>query len=101
MHRFFSPRGVFRHSIHVIDGENSSDKQYEIPFAALARYFHTFFDSGVKNMQLVMDKGTTDRPLPSDYHFIENTKASLVYWFEGGSHVSSDEAADQQRLETD
>lgn len=38
-------------------------------------------------MQLIMDKGTTDRPLPGDCHCIENSKASLVYWFETGSHV--------------
>jgi len=38
-------------------------------------------------MQLVLDKGITDRPLPNDCHFID-TKASLVYWFESGSHVS-------------
>jgi len=41
-------------------------------------------------MQLIMNKGTTDRPLPNDCHFIENHKTSLVYWFENGSHVSSD-----------
>lgn len=88
MQQFFSSRGIFRHAIHVIDGEEGSDKQYEIPFPALARYFHTYFDSGVKNMQLIMDRGTTDKPLPGDCYFIENTKASMVYWFEGGSHVS-------------
>ncbi|EOO00437.1 putative topoisomerase ii-associated protein pat1 protein [Phaeoacremonium minimum UCRPA7] len=87
VHRFFSPRGMFRYSIHVVDGEEQNDKQYEITFPALARYFHTHFDSGVKYMQLILDKGTTDRPLPGDCHFIENTKSSLVYWFEGGSHL--------------
>lgn len=39
-------------------------------------------------MQLIMDKGTTDRALPNDCHVIENNRASLVYWFDGGSHVS-------------
>lgn len=39
-------------------------------------------------MQLVLDKGITDRPLQGDGHCIENAKASLVYWFETGSHVS-------------
>ncbi len=87
MHRFFSPKGIFRHSIHTTDDEGSSDRHYEIPFVALAKYFHTYFHSGVKNMQLVMDKGTTDKSLPGDCHFIENNRSSIVYWFTG-SHVS-------------
>jgi hypothetical protein len=87
--RFFSPNGVFRHSLHITDAEDTADKQYEIAYPAIARYFHTHFGSGVKNMQLIMDKGVTDRPLPGDCHCIENSKASLVYWFETGSHVSS------------
>ncbi|CRK35529.1 hypothetical protein BN1708_019808, partial [Verticillium longisporum] len=86
VNQFFSTKGVFRHSVHITDHEDPSDKQYEISYPALARYFHTHFDSGVKNMQLIMEKGTTDRPLPGDGHWIENTKSSLVYWFDNGSH---------------
>lgn len=85
--RFFSTNGVFRHLLHITDAEETTDKQYEIPYPAIARYFHTHFGGGVKNMQLIMDKGTTDRPLPGDCHCIENSKASLVYWFETGSHL--------------
>ena len=88
MHRFFSKFGVFRHSIHIMD-DDETDKQYEITFPVLPRYFRTHFESGVRNMQLVLDKGTTDRALPGDCHWIENTKSSLVYWFESGSHVST------------
>lgn len=87
--RFFAPDSVFRYSLHVTEGGETTDKQYEISFPAIARYFHTHFDSGVRNMQLILDKGTTDRPLAPDGHFIENPKASLVYWFETGSHVST------------
>ncbi len=78
---------MFRHSVHITEGEDQTDKQYEVGFPALARYFHTHFDSGVKNIQLIMDKGMTDRALPGDCHWIENTRASLVYWFDTGSHV--------------
>ena len=85
--RFFSTSGVFRHSIDIVDGEDKTSKQYEIPFSALARYFHTYFESGVKKMQLVMDKGFTERP--SDGFSVENSEASLVQWFEGGAHVVS------------
>jgi hypothetical protein len=87
---FFSQKGIFRHTILVgRDGEDQGqEKQYEIAYPALARYFHTHFESGVKHMQLVLDKGTTERPLPNDCHLIENHKSSLVYWFEDNSHVS-------------
>ncbi|KAI8252524.1 hypothetical protein K4K56_008968 [Colletotrichum sp. SAR 10_98] len=87
VNQFFSIKGVFRHSVHITDIEDQADKQYEITYPALPRYFHTHFDSGVKNMQLIMEKGTTDRPLPGDGHWIENTKSSLVYWFDNGSHL--------------
>ena len=86
VHRFFNPRAVFRQSIRNEGDE--AEKQYEILFPALARYFHTHFESGIKSMQLVLDKGTADRSLHGDYHAIENGKANLIYWFEGGSHVS-------------
>lgn len=85
--RFFSNHGVLRHSVLINDGDESTDKQYEIAFPAIARYFHTHFSSGVRSMQLIMDKGLTDRPMPGEGHCIENQRASLVYWFEAGSHV--------------
>jgi hypothetical protein len=87
--QFFSQKGIFRHTILMRDGEDhAQEKHYEIAYPALARYFHTHFESGVKKMQLVLDKGTTERALPNDCYVIENPKASLVYWFDGGSHVS-------------
>ena len=86
--RFFSPNGVFRHTLHLGEtAEDAGNKQYEITFPAIARYFHTHFSSGVKSMQLIMDKGVIDKPLPGDCYCIENPNASLVYWFETGSHV--------------
>lgn len=87
--RFFSQKGVLKQSILIKDGEDQAhQKHYEIAYPAIARYFHTHFDSGVKSMQLVLDKGTTERGLPNECHMVMNDKASLVYWFEGGSHVS-------------
>ena len=88
MRTFFSPKGVFRHWVHINEGEEKekTDKQYEIAFPALARYFQTYFDNGVKTMQFVMDKGTTERPMPNGFS-IENSRSSFVYWFENGLHV--------------
>ena len=85
---FFSGRGVFRHWVHINEEKEKTDKQYEIAFPALARYFHTYFENGVKTMQFVMDKGTTERPMPNGFS-IENSRSSFVYWFENGLHVGS------------
>lgn len=87
--RFFSQKGIYRYTIHMREHEDQNpDKQYEITYPALARYFYTHFESGVKTMQLIMNKGITDRALPNDCHIIENRNASLTTWFDGGSHVS-------------
>lgn len=83
--RFFSPKGVLRHSVWL--AEENTGKQYEITFPALARYFHTHFESGIKNMQMIMEKGS-EKELPNNGHYIENQKSSFVYWFDNGSQVS-------------
>lgn len=86
--QFFSQKGIFRHGMMVRDKDNGpQEKQYEIAYPALARYFHTHFESGVKTMHLIMEKGTTDRPMPGDSHWIECNKASLQYVFESGTQV--------------
>ncbi len=84
---FFSENGVFRYTLPNTDENEQSEKSYDITFHALPRFFHTQFDSGVKNIQLVIDK-TTDLQPNNGRHVIETSKASMVYWFEGGSHVS-------------
>ncbi|KAH8811560.1 LIM-domain binding protein-domain-containing protein [Xylogone sp. PMI_703] len=81
--RFFSTRGVLRHSVWIVD--ENSNKQYEITFPALARYFYTHFESGVINMQMLMEKGS-EKELPNG-HFIESQKSSFVYWFDNGSQL--------------
>lgn len=83
--RFFSPKGVLRHSVFVTD--ELSNKQYEITFPALARYFHTHFESGVRNMQMILEKGS-EKELPHGGHYIESQNSSFVYWFDNNSHVS-------------
>ncbi|RYP22845.1 hypothetical protein DL765_001441 [Monosporascus sp. GIB2] len=89
--RFFSRSGVFRLNLLIYPNnetnieEQGNSKQYEIAQPALARYFYTHFTSGMRNMQLTFEKGTVDKSLPTG-HFIENPKASLIYWYDN-SHV--------------
>ncbi|KAI0466076.1 hypothetical protein F4859DRAFT_336890 [Xylaria cf. heliscus] len=89
--RFFSHRGIFRLSLPVTGSDSSNDehgpdKQYEIVQPALARYFHTHFQSGIHQIQLTFERGTSDRQLTNGCHFLENPRASMIYWFEN-SHV--------------
>jgi hypothetical protein len=71
----------------VFDMQENTNKQYEITYPALPRYFHTHFESGVKNMQMIMERGS-ERELPNNGHYIESQKSSFVYWFDNGSQVS-------------
>lgn len=65
-----------------------SEKVYEIYFVTLPRYFQAHSRGGVKRIQMILDNGTTDKPLHGDCHYMENAKTSFVYWFDSGSHVS-------------
>lgn len=85
VNQFFSPKGVFRHSLWILD--ETSNKQYEITYPALPRYFYTHFESGVKNMQMTIEKGS-EKELPNNGHYIESQKSRFVYWFDNGSQVS-------------
>ncbi|KHJ30922.1 putative p protein [Erysiphe necator] len=81
---FFSPKGVLRHSVWVMD--EKSNKQYEITFPALPRYFNTHFESGIKSIQMILERGS-EKELPNNFHYIESQKSSFVYWFESGAQV--------------
>lgn len=83
--QFFSAKGVLRHGVWV--DSDKENKQYEIPFHALARYFNTHFESGIKNMQMIMERGS-ERELPNNGHYIESSRSSFVYWFDSGAQVS-------------
>jgi len=89
---FFAENGVFRYTIPNTDeNDDQMEKLYEITFPALPRYFYTHFESGVKTVQLFLDKDISDRVFPDNTgrHEMENKKASMVYWFDSGSHVSA------------
>jgi hypothetical protein len=81
---FFSPRGVLRHSVWMSD--EGSGKQYRITYPALARYFYTHFESGISNMQMIVEQ-PKEKELPYNCHYIESPKSSFIYWFENGSQV--------------
>lgn len=86
VHQFFSPTGVLRHTVWVED-DAPSNKQYEITFPALPRYYHTHFESGIRSMQMIMEKAR-EMEWPNNGHYVESPKTSFVQWFDTGAQVS-------------
>lgn len=82
--RFFSTRGVLRHSVWYSD--ENSHKQFEVSYPALPRYFHTHFESGVQNMQLITGS-PTEKSLPNNGNYIASPKSNFIYWFDNGSQL--------------
>jgi hypothetical protein len=88
---FFSPQGALHHSVWVSDEGNG--KQYKITYPALARYFYTHFESGISNMQMIIEQAK-EKELPYNCYYIESPKSSFIYRFENGSQVCSLETGD-------
>lgn len=84
--KFFSIKGVLRQTLWDADGA-AGNKEFEITFPALARYFHTHFESGIHTIQLITEKGT-EKDLPNGGYFVECAKSSFVYWFDNSAQVS-------------
>lgn len=62
-------------------------KQFEITTQVLARYYFTLFESGIRNVQIMLE-GTRETVLPNQGHIVDSPKTSFIYWFENGCHVS-------------
>lgn len=66
-------------------GEES--KRFEICTAALPRFFHTQFESGVENIQVTFD-GWMEKDVGNNCHYVEATRARWISWFGNGIAVS-------------
>lgn len=85
--KFFSNKGVLRQTLWDSVQGSPGNKEFEITFPALARYFHTHFESGIHTMQLITERGT-EKDLPNGGYFVECGKSSFVYWFDNSAQVS-------------
>ncbi|KAJ5595966.1 Transcriptional activator ptaB [Penicillium hetheringtonii] len=74
---FYSPSGVLRQGVWSPQG---GSKQFEISTPALARYYLTQFNSGIKRIQMVVE-GAREFPLPNGTHGVDAPKAYFIYWF--------------------
>ncbi|KAH0060702.1 hypothetical protein KCU96_g20707, partial [Aureobasidium melanogenum] len=78
VNQFWTPDG--RLVQHVLDNTNSSTKQFMISASSLARYYWTWFDSGVQNIQLQLE-GVREIPAPNNAHWVTCTRARYIFWF--------------------
>ncbi|KAI4125054.1 MAG: hypothetical protein LQ347_005504, partial [Umbilicaria vellea] len=82
--RFFSDKGVLRQQIWNAD--DSSAKVYEISTPALPRYYWTHYNSGVQNVQMILEK-PQEKELPTGGHYVESAKSCFIYWFVNGCQL--------------
>lgn len=82
---YFSLKGMLRQALWSSGDE--STKQFEIPTAAVARYYWSQFNSGVKNIQMFIE-GAVERRFPNGGCFVESPRCTIVYWFANGHEVS-------------
>lgn len=81
--RFFSQNGVLRHQLWSATDQTA--KQFEISTPALPRYYWTHFNSGVQNIQMILENAR-ERELQNGGHFVDS-KSCFIYWFPNGHHV--------------
>ncbi|KAL9591635.1 MAG: hypothetical protein Q9179_007525 [Wetmoreana sp. 5 TL-2023] len=84
--RFFSHTGVIRQQLYY-PMDQSATKQYEIsPTPTLARYYWTHFNSGVQNIQMILER-FRELDLPNGGHSITSEKTSFIYWLANGHQL--------------
>ncbi|KAL8882900.1 MAG: hypothetical protein Q9198_000173 [Flavoplaca austrocitrina] len=83
--RFFSHTGVIRQQLyHPAD---QSTKKYEIsPTPTLARFYWTHFNSGVQNIQMIVER-FREVDLPNGGHSVASEKTSFIYWLANGHQL--------------
>ncbi|KAK9473444.1 LIM-domain binding protein, partial [Dipodascopsis tothii] len=81
---YFTEMGVLKHS--VTDPVTKEQAVYEVPNAALPRYYRTLFQEGIKRVQLIPEN-PREVVVNPNVHVIDCTRTTVIYWFQNGSHV--------------
>lgn len=64
---------------------NEDTKQFEISNAALARYYFLHFESGIQNMQMILENAV-EKNLNGGIHIVE-ARSTFIYWSRNGHQV--------------
>lgn len=66
---------------------DQSTKQFEIsPTPTLARFYWTHFNSGVQNIQMIVER-FREVDLPNGGHSVTSEKTSFIYWLANGHQL--------------
>lgn len=80
----FTPTGLMRQQL--LNTDKNELKQFEIPTSLLARYFFTLFESGIQQIQMMVEHPREHAA--ANATLVVSQKATFIYWFQGDSHVS-------------
>ncbi|KAK9326179.1 LIM-domain binding protein-domain-containing protein [Lipomyces orientalis] len=83
---FYTDLGGLKYT--VVNAVDKVPKHYDVPNAALPRYYYTLFQDGVRRVQIVPEN-PREIVMGQDMHVIECGRASMIYWFSNGNHVIS------------
>ncbi|KAK9371789.1 LIM-domain binding protein-domain-containing protein [Lipomyces chichibuensis] len=72
----------------VVNAVDKVAKHYEVPTAALPRYYYTLFQDGVRRVQ-IFPENPREVVINQDVYAIECGRATVIYWFSNGNHVIS------------
>ncbi|KAI1611762.1 LIM-domain binding protein-domain-containing protein [Exophiala viscosa] len=84
--RYFSQFGSMRQQL--FSNKNGVDKSFQLQFPSLARYYHTHFASGVRQI-LLQSYDHNQNKLPNGGVHIWSTNASLTYVFANDIRVTT------------
>ncbi|EXJ89477.1 hypothetical protein A1O3_02544 [Capronia epimyces CBS 606.96] len=84
--RYFSPFGSIRQQL--FSNKNGVDKSFQLQYPSLARYYHTHFASGVKQL-LLQSYDHNQNKLPNGGVHIWSSNASLTYIFGNDIRVTT------------
>ncbi|KAG2185092.1 hypothetical protein INT43_001005 [Umbelopsis isabellina] len=80
----FSEEGTFRHD--MTNHQSDEKKVFEIPNSLLARYYLTYFQSGVVQMNWTLET-PMEYMSPTGAWIVDTPQASLTQFFDNGSHI--------------
>lgn len=83
--QFYSPGGVLRQGVW---NAQRGSKQFEISTPALARYYWTQFNSGVKRIQMIVENAV-EKDFPNGGQIVESPRTCFLYWFDNDCQLYS------------
>jgi len=71
----------------LVHNQKNEMKQFEITTNLLARYYFTLFESGIRNVQMLVEQ-PREKGIAHQGTLVDCPKTSFIYWFDNDCHVS-------------